>query len=133
MLTKIGKRPHNRGYVFKERGGLTSLSAQIGELTRFVTQDAKYDHRGAELTSLAGNGVRTCSKYNQRAELIGFIAQKGGDCAGSFGQPGTGFHHLEYERSYDGLIDSIEDLQALARQNWAKRARALGLIQEKEQ
>jgi RHS repeat-associated protein len=100
-------------YDYNERGALVSLGAELGSTQRSVLNAATYDHRGAVLSTRAGNGVRTCSRYNERAELVGFLAGKASEISCSqVGSPGAGFHHLEYSRGYDGVIDALHDLSA---------------------
>ena len=117
-------------HSYNVRGLLTGASMGIGGDVRQVLAEARYDHRGLAVETLAGNDVQICRAVDVRGGVIGVLAAALGegrvDCgsgrtvtgneAGSFsaqhpseGGAGLGFHHLHYQRGFDGLIESIGD------------------------
>jgi len=97
-------------YGYNERGSLTRLDGKLGANNRTILSDARYNHRGTVASSDFGNGIRTCSSFNERGEVTAMATAKIPqlDCAGAATVLG-GLSNLRYTRSYDGLITAIED------------------------
>lgn len=98
-------------YRYDERGHVSGLDGRLGQQSKSILSDARYDHRSANTRSDLGNGIRICAAFNQRSELTASVADRstGLDCASASTALG-GLRNLRYTRDYDGLISGIEDL-----------------------
>ena len=97
-------------YSYNERGSLSRLDGKLGTSNQTILADARYNHLGTVMSSDFGNGIRTCSSFNQRGEVNAMVTAKIAqlDCAGVATALG-GLSNLRYTRSYDGLISAVED------------------------
>lgn len=106
-------------YTYNERELLRSVTAGIGTLTS-VASNITYDVTGSEVRSDFANGVRNCSRYDQRGQLTGALVGRNasvsvltnGACSAVGTTVGIGYQHLRFAHSPEGLLTSVTDLTA---------------------